>query len=60
MDAVIKGLVDDNNLYEWEVMIIGYVRYLRYLPMVVIVLRSNGFSDQQIHSSECSVSPRSN
>ena len=20
-----EGLVDDNNLYEWEVMIIGYV-----------------------------------
>ena len=23
--APFKGLVDDNNLYEWEVMIIGYV-----------------------------------
>ena len=22
-----KGLVDDDNLYEWEIMIIGYVEY---------------------------------
>ena len=51
MDTVIKGLVDDNNLYEWEVMIIGCVRCPRYLPMM-IDSRSTGFSDQPTHSSE--------
>lgn len=55
MPATLKGLVDDNNLYEWEVMIIGFVFYLRYLPGV---LPSYALLDPPTHSSEGPRVPR--